>query len=352
MKTVDGHWHLYVYEDQQGKDFREVISEAKKRCGVEGINICSIPIYQNLGPAQNLLAALYKLSDPQSYAYGGLVYPQCPLQKPMPDGMDPVSQYRELMEIGFDGIKMLETKPTEQKQYQVRVDDPYYDGLFAACEEDGTHMVWHVADPDSFWDIDRIPKRFLDRGWFFGDGTYLSWEETYAQVYRVLEKHPRLKATFAHFFFLSPKPEKLEEVFTKYPHVGVDITPGAEMYADFRERRDYYREFFLRWADRIQFGTDTSVNGGDMERFAVRLEAVRDVITSDRDVTIIDQTCKGLGLPEQVQEKILYRNFRDAAGQTPKAVDIRALKRYFDKYQHLITDEKMHTFLQKELERL
>ena len=34
----------------------------------------------------------------------------------MPCDMDAVAQYRELVKIGFDGIKMLEGKPTEHKR--------------------------------------------------------------------------------------------------------------------------------------------------------------------------------------------------------------------------------------------
>jgi predicted TIM-barrel fold metal-dependent hydrolase len=191
------------------------------------------------------------------------------------------------MQIGFDGIKMLETKPTEQKSYAIEIDDPYFDGLFSACETNSTPMIWHVADPASFWDINRIPKRFLDRGWFFGDGTYMTHDRIYAQVYNVLERHPRLKVTFAHFFFMSETPEALETLFKKYPGVSVDITPGAEMYADFRKNHSYYRDFFIKYADRIMLGTDTSVNGGDMTRFSQRCQAVRDFITTNQDVFII-----------------------------------------------------------------
>lgn len=352
QKTIDGHWHLYVLEDDQGRDIRQIMDAYQADNQLDAFNICSIPVYNGLGPAQNLLAAVCKLHNRNAYAYCGLVYPQCPFEKPMPDGMDPLSQYRELMQIGFDGIKMLETKPTEQKAYGFFIDDPYFESLFAACEDEGTHMVWHVADPDTFWDIDRIPKRFLDRGWFYGDGTYMSYERTYEQVLRVLEAHPQLNVTFAHFFFWSGKPQQLEELFAKYPGVRVDLTPGAEMYADFRENRGFYREFFIRNADRIQFGTDTSFNGGDMERFGQRLNAVRDFICTDHQVTVITESCQGLQLPQEVCDKILYRNFEKVAGEKPKTIDTEALQAYFDKYKHLIYDQKLLAFLSEEIEKL
>lgn len=347
---IDSHWHVYTHTHEDGRDFRIVLDQLQKQQGAKAVNICCIPCYQDLGPAQNILAAIYKLHNPTAYAYGGLVYPQKPLQKPMPEGTDPLSQYQELMGIGFDGIKMLETKPTEQKIYGICVDDPYFDGLFAACEQDGTHMVWHVADPECFWDIQRIPKRHLDRGWFYGDGTYMSYERVYEQVYNVLEKHPALQVTFAHFFFLSEHPEKLEKLFDRYPGATVDLTPGAEMYEQFRENRDYYRQFFTKYQDRILFGTDTSYSGKDMTRFLQRSDAVQAFLETDKAVTVIDVQTKGLALPQEVSHKILEENFRKRAGNTPKAINREALKEYVEKYRHLITDESMLAYILQNLD--
>lgn len=147
--VVDSHWHLYICEDENGRDFCAVMDALQERNGLKAINICSIPIYRGLGPGQNILPALYKLHNPTAYAYGGIVYPQKPFQKPMPSGMDPLSQYEELMHIGFDGIKMLETKPTEQKQYQIHIDDACFDSLFAALAVSGdTSRPAGSKDPD------------------------------------------------------------------------------------------------------------------------------------------------------------------------------------------------------------
>jgi len=349
---IDSHWHLYCWKDQNGQDFRTLIDHYIAENELTAINICSIPVHEDLGPVQNILAALYKLHNPRAYAYGGLVYPQKPFTKPMPVGTDPLSQYNELMEIGFDGIKMLETKPTEQKKYGIEIDDPYFDQLFAACEENGTHMIWHVADPSTFWDIEKIPKRFLDRGWFYGDGTYMSHERIYAQVYNVLERHPNLKVTFAHFFFMSETPEKLAELFAKYPGTSVDITPGAEMYADFRNKHAFYRNFFTKHADRILFGTDTSVHGDNMDRFSQRHRAVRDFLTTDQEVTVIVENCPGLDLPVDVQKKILYQNFQKQAGETPKAINVKALNQYIEKYLPYISNEDTRTQIVETLKTL
>ena len=338
---IDSHWHMYIPAYSDGTDFRIMLDRVLQAQGLSAVNLCCIPCYEALGPAQNILGAIYKLHNPNAYAYGGLVYPQKPFRKPMPQGMDPLSQYEELMAIGFDGIKMLETKPSEQKAYDVCIDDAYFDDLFTACERNSTHMVWHVADPEIFWDINRIPQRFLDKGWFYGDGTYMSYERIYGQVYNVLDKHPNLPVTFAHFFFLSAHPERLEQLFARYPRTSVDLTPGAEMHSDFRENYDYYRNFFIKYADRVFFGTDTSHKDWDMTRFVERSLTLQKFVTTDQDLTVITTNTKGMALPEDVSRKILGDNFRAVAGDTPKPVNRRALKAYLEKYRHLISQPEM-----------
>lgn len=346
---IDSHWHVYVPKHEDGTDYRQKLDRLQQRMGLSALNICCIPCYHELGPAQNILAAIYKLHNPTAFAYGGLVYPDLPFRKPMPEGMDPLSQYEELMDVGFDGIKMLETKPTEQKTYGMFIDDDYYDAFFAACEANATPMVWHVADPDSFWDIDRIPQRFLDRGWFYGDGSYMSYDRVYGQVYNVLRKHPDLKVVFAHFFFLSEKPEQLEQLLAKYPGTTVDLTPGSEMYNAFRDNRAYYRDFFIRYQDRILFGTDTSYSGSDMSRFIERSDAVRRFLETDEKMTVISVETKGLALPKPVCNKILGENFQRLTGKVPKPIDRAKLKAYVEKYKHLITDERMLHFIENNI---
>ena len=341
-KVVDSHWHLYPWADEHGEDFYTVIDRYQKELGLAGLNLCSIPVYHDLGPAQNILCALYKLHNPTAYAYGGLVYTDKPVNFPQPEGFDMLTQYNELMEMGFDGIKMLETKPAEQKEYQVKINDDYFGEFFAACEKNGTHMIWHVADPDTFWDINKIPERFIERGWFYGDGTYMSLEEMYGQVYDVLERNPKLKVTFAHFFFLSEHPEKLEELFAKYENVCIDIVPGGEMYAAFRENYEFYKGFFEKYSDRIFFGTDASFTENDLyDHYTNIVTQVYNFLATDKGIEIYGETCPSLNLTKEATDNILYKNFERVSGKTPKPVNKTAIKKYFEKYRHLITDKKL-----------
>lgn len=338
-KVIDSHWHLYPFADKNGEDFYTILDRYKQTLGLSALNICSIPCYDDLGPAQNLLPLLYKLHDPTAFAHGGFVYTSKPASFPQPDGFDLLTQYNELMELGFDGIKLLEAKPFEQRAYKVRLDSSDFDSFFAAAQRDSTHIICHAADPATFWDINKIPAHFISRGWFYGDGTYLGYDEIYDMLKRVLERYPELSITFAHFFFLSGQPERLEELFEKYPKMAIDITPGAEMYADFRENLELYREFFERKSKRILFGTDASFTENDLFKHYLNIvDQTYGFVAGEDEVQIYAEKCPAIGISESARDDLLYKNFERRVGAAPRPVNVPAMKKYLEKYKPYFTD--------------
>ena len=332
--VIDSHIHISASRSKEGVDFYTFFDEKQKEHGLKAINICSCPIYSDWGIENNILSALYKLHNPTAYAYGGFFYPEKLMKTAMPQGMDFLTQYEELLAMGFDGIKLLETKTLEQKECNVFIDSEAYDGFFAKCEADGTHIIWHVADPDSFWDLNRIHPRHLAKGWYYGEGDYLAWEDIYKMVYKVLERHPALKINFAHFFFYSEHPEWLVELFEKYENVCIDITPGAEMYNAFRDNNSFYREFFTKYAHRITYGTDVSFPATPFNY--ARTEQIYRFLTTDDELTVVDIKTRGLKLSDEVCERIFHKNFEAVAGDKPKPINVEFFRKYVDKYRNYI----------------
>ncbi len=85
----------------------------KVDAGVESVNICVVPTAQRVF-CNNLMAGFYKLAQPDTYIHGGFDHIYYPITESMPQGMDLVTQYKELMEIGFDdsiltGLKLSES---------------------------------------------------------------------------------------------------------------------------------------------------------------------------------------------------------------------------------------------------
>ena len=122
----------------------------------------------NHNPALIHLKALY---PDKAYLSGGLDFVQVMAdQEHMSDIL--ADQVRTLKAIGFDGLKLIEGKPTARRRMNVPLDAPKYEGMWSALEALETPAVYHVADPEEFWDADRLPERARSRGQFYGDGTY------------------------------------------------------------------------------------------------------------------------------------------------------------------------------------
>lgn len=346
---IDSHYHNYGWYNHGDRDFFEVTEEYMRALNYRTININALPSVE-WDVSNNIMAALFKLRHPEVYAHGGLIYDTYPVPDVVTPGMESEVQYRELMDIGFDGIKMLETKPTEMKVIGRGVDDSIYEGLFAAAERDGTHMVWHVGDPATFWDPELAPPDCIENGWFYGDGTFPTLEEIYAQVFNVLDRHPKLKVTFAHFFFMSEQRQRLEQVFEKYPYANVDLTPGSEMYGSFGADSEGYREFFTKYADRIEYGTDCS-DEGILPNHIKHVGVILRFLTSDEEQDVWNWHFRGLGLDEQSLDKILGGNFLRRVSQQPKPINVAALKAYVAKYRHLVKDAQVLANIDAELRK-
>ena len=231
-KIIDSHLHIEAWNNDEVGSFIDACEPYREGMGLSGINLCALNNHAS-GVANNIMMALYKLAHKGTFAHGCLHHTSYPISEIVPEGMDLVTQYKEMMEIGFDGIKLIEGKPTCLKPLGGTLLFPTLDRFFAEAEHDGTHIVFHVNDPDEFWDYDLAPQWCKDTGWFYGDGTYPDFKVVVKEIEAILNKYPKLNVTFAHFFFYAKYPDKLEAMFKKYKNMAVDITPGTEMYFAF-----------------------------------------------------------------------------------------------------------------------
>jgi predicted TIM-barrel fold metal-dependent hydrolase len=163
------------------------------------------------------------------------------------------------MALGFDGLKLVEGKPTVRRLTGIALDSPLYDGMYSLLAESRFPLLFHVADPGTFWSEQEVPASARAGGWFYGDGTYPPSTRYYEEVFGVLEKLPRLSVIFAHFFFLSESLERAVEVMERWPGISFDLTPGPEE----------WRESFIRYRERILLGTDNDY--GDAQNVIINV---------------------------------------------------------------------------------
>lgn len=240
-------------------------------------------------------------------------------------------QVEEFVRMGCDGIKMIEGKPTSRQWMNIPVTDPYFGDYWARVEELGLPIVWHVNDPEEFWDPGKIPGWARERNWGYGPDD-VQKEELYAEVDEVLGEHPKLKIIFAHFYFLSADLPRAARFFDEHPTVYFDLAPGIEMLYNISRDPEAGREFFIRYAERIVFGTDLS-SGLTVEQGRVRAGIVFRWLESDDTFRVPEEAdfllgppedgiIRGMSLPDEVLAKVYCDNFECLAGPRPEALNV------------------------------
>jgi len=330
-KIVNGHLHFEnISLIKETKDFLSTLDIGK-------LAIVSYAKFEKVN--SNPQAICFKTVYPEeTYILGGLDYSNVS-KYPRDTEKELAKQLLKMIEIGFDGIKLLETKPDICKSMPFSIDDSVYNNFFALLEERRLPIIWHVADPEEFWDKNRISPMAKIRGWDYSDGTYPSKEEIYQKVERVLKRFPNLKVIFAHFYFLSADLPSLAGLLDKYPYVSLDITPGTEMFLNFSKNPEKTREFFIKYQDRIVFGDDTAIREevvATVEKaitgkvFFIRnfLESEEEFLMPEGDENFlrIEDRFQGIKLPESVLKKIYFQNFLSIIAEKPSSLNIPAGK--------------------------
>jgi hypothetical protein len=243
-------------------------------------------------------------------------------------------QARRLAAAGADGFKLLESKPTARKWLRQPADGEYLEEFFAEAEKLGLPLLWHVADPEEFWDAARTPAWAKQRGWGY-DASFEKKEALVAEAERVLDRHPKLKVIFPHFLFLSADLGRAERLLAAHPGVHLDLAPGIELYYNLSRDRERAREFFVRRSRRILFGTDTGMTADLPEATcAARINLVGRFLESHEEFRLPpeadylldppeDGVVKGLDLPEASLRLICRENFERLAGHKPRPLDRR-----------------------------
>jgi predicted TIM-barrel fold metal-dependent hydrolase len=171
-----------------------------------------------------------------------------------------VDRLAELVDHGACGLKIwkdLGTSVRDANGNLLRIDDERLSPLFDKAAELNVPIMFHIADPDAFFlPIDNHNERYEELAahpeWSF-HGSHFSKPELLAQRDRVFARHPRTTFVAAH---VAEHPEDLtyvSQLLDANPNLSVDI---AARCAELGRQPYTARQFFLKYADRILFGTD------------------------------------------------------------------------------------------------
>ncbi len=166
----------------------------------------------------------------------------------------------QMVEHGACGIKFwkdLGLSVLDGDGALLRIDDERLAPIFSKAAELKLPVMFHTADPDAFFEpVDAQNERYEELAahpdWSFFSAP-VSKRELLEQRNRVIARHPETTFVGAHLAESGEDLAYLSQLLDTYPNLLIDIsarTPelGRQPYSA--------RELFIKYSDRILFGTD------------------------------------------------------------------------------------------------
>ncbi len=187
------------------------------------------------------------------------------------------------------------------------------------------HGFFHTMPLDDFKMeeiYDYLEENSLPVLFHVNGGKYLT------EFKNVLNAHPNLKVICPHFCLLSGNFNGMESFLDDHPNVYFDISFGyvdyvQEGFERFNKDIEKYRDFFIKYQDRLLFGTDTVVTEVDFkdEAWLKQLFGFYQAWLEEENFTFsiekphkIDFEVKGMHLPKEVLDKIYHENAEEFLG--------------------------------------
>src|SRR5437870_5984648 len=178
-----------------------------------------------------------------------------------------VAQLDDAVSRGARGLKVLKDLGLGVKVKTgklIAVDDPRLDPIWEECGRLGIPVSIHVTDPEAFFHpIDNTNERYEELiehpDWSFYGSQFPSKLSILQARDRAIASHPRTTFVALH---MANWPENLDYVaaeLNKHPNMMVEF--GARQ-AELGRQPRRAREFFIKYQDRIMFGTDNGMEEG------------------------------------------------------------------------------------------
>lgn len=253
--VTDVHWHL---ESQTADITPERLVAAMDAAGVRRIaDLGGLP--KEFKQAATTFAARY----PDRFVL--FVKPDFAAAVSDPRGLEAgvaeqVRWIEEAARLGAQGIKISKSLGMGQVDLTgrlVAIDDPRLDPIWSKAADLGMPVLIHTADPEAFFHPadgrnERLEEMLASPAWV-RHGKPPSREELFAQRARLLARHPRTNFIGAHLGMQEDNLAQAAAELDRFPNYYVDT--AAVVHALGRQPFTA-RRFFIRYQDRILFGTD------------------------------------------------------------------------------------------------
>jgi predicted TIM-barrel fold metal-dependent hydrolase len=205
----------------------------------------------------------------------------------------------------------------------VMIHDPRFDPVFKHIAELGIPLVGHLGEPKNCWlplneMTTKNDVRYFTRNpqyHMYKHPEFPSYEEQMEARDRVLEKNPDLAFIGCHLASIEWSVDELAKFLDRFPNSAVDLAARTgQLFYQTKADHKKVRDFFIKYQDRILYGTDIGENEGAGEDFKKQNHEIWlshwEYFVSDNTLTssLIDGDFKGLKLPKEVIDKIYAKN--------------------------------------------
>ncbi len=205
----------------------------------------------------------------------------------------------------------------------VMPDDPIFDPIYEHVAAANRTLLTHIAEPLACWqplNSENPHYNYYSKNpeWhMFNRPDYPAHQQLIDARDHLVAKHPKLRVVGAHLGSLEYDVDEVAARLDRYPNFAVDIS--ARLVDLVVQPSDKVRDFFIRYADRILFGTDVvmrqrpSAMKPDDRKAA--LDQLRTMYAThfayfeqDGEVTVRDRTTTALNLPSDILEQFYIRS--------------------------------------------
>jgi hypothetical protein len=207
----------------------------------------------------------------------------------------------------------------------VMPDDPIFDPVYEHLAARNRTLLTHIAEPLGCWlpldsNNPHVDYYRNNPEWhMYNRADYPSHGQLIAARDNLVAKHPRLRVVGAHLGSLEYDVDEVAARFDRFPNFAVDIS--ARLVDLAVQPTAKVRDFFLRYADRILFGTDvvmrqrpSTMPADDrataLERLRAGYETHFAYFEQDEEVVIRNRVTKGLNLPAATLDQFYVESAR------------------------------------------
>lgn len=313
--VIEAHTHLGISfgRAEPGRPVDELLAT------MDALNIRAV-VDADGGWGEDVLAQhmeYYKPAAPGRFVFLGGVPWEGWAEHPADFGEWAAERLAAQVRCGAQGIKvwkMLGLRLRDPEGALVPVDDPRLDPIWARAGELGAPVLIHVADPVAFFSpLDRYNERYeelqYNSDWHFYGPEFPPFEAIMESLANVVARHPRTIFIGAHVGCYAENLVWVSALMERCPNFNADI---AARIAELGRQPYSAREFFLRHADRILFGTDMIPSPAEY-RVHFRFLETRDEYMpyqagEDHAPGQGRWRIYGLGLPDEVLRKVYAEN--------------------------------------------